>query len=78
MTQTITVFHLSPANFCNILMTGAKKDKEGPQSLVTFETFSRVLRGHDLTNKNTMTKTMTKTNTLREHNQRATLETFDL
>ena len=41
MTQTSTVFHLSPANFCNILMTGAKINKERPQSLVTFETFDQ-------------------------------------
>ena len=41
MTQTITVFHSSPANFCNILMTGAKKTKSDP----------RVMRGHDLTKK---------------------------
>ena len=46
------------------------------------------MRGHDLTNKKTMTKTntntntntktmtMTKTNTFREHLQRATLETL--
>ena len=52
MTQTITVFHSSPANFCNILMTGAKKTKSDP----------RVMRGHDLTKKKTMTKTNYKDN----------------
>ena len=42
------------------------------------------MRGHDLTNKKTMTNTktktmtMTKTNTFWEHLQRATLETCDL
>ena len=76
MTQTITVFYLSPANFCNILMTGAKKTKSDP----------RVMRGHDLTKKKTMTKTntktktktMPKTNTFREHPQGVILETCDL
>ena len=74
MTQTITVFHSSPANFCNILMTGAKKTKSDP----------RVMRGHDLTKKKTMTKANTKTktktkiDTLRELYQRAILDTCDL
>ena len=42
------------------------------------------MRGHDLTNEYTMTKTNTKTNTMtktnifREHLQRATLEPCDL
>ena len=52
---------------------------------MTFETFDvSVMRGHDLTNKETMTKTntkkktMTKTNTFSEHLQGAILETFDL
>ena len=44
----------------------------------------RVMRGHDATNKKTITKTitktktMTKTNTFREHLQRAILETIYL
>ena len=45
----------------------------------------RVVMRHDLAKKTmsktktkTMTMTMTKTNTLREHIQRATLESFDL
>ena len=40
----------------------------------------RVMRKHDLANKKTKTtrKTMTMTNTFREHHQRATFETFDL
>ena len=50
--------------------------------LGTLKHLIRVMWGHDLTNKNTMTKTntktMTKTNTFREHLQRATLETCDL
>ena len=80
MTQTITVFHSSPANFCNILMTGAKKTKSNPRVLWPLRHSTRVMRGHDLTNKNTMTKTktMTMTNTFREDPQRATQDTCDI
>ena len=42
----------------------------------------RAIRRHNLTKKKTMTKTktktVTKTNTIREHLQRAILETCDL
>ena len=79
ITQTITVFHLSPANFCR-----SKKTKSDPRDLWPLRHLTRVMRGHDLTNKktitktNTKTKTMTKTSTFRDHLQRATLETCDL
>ena len=58
--------------------------KNDPGDLCPLRYLIRVMRGHDLTNKNTLTKTntktktMTKTNTFREHLQRATIETFDL
>ena len=51
--------------------------------LVTFETFDQSnvetwLGQQIFTKKNTKTKTMTKTNTFREHLQRAILGTCDL
>ena len=49
-------------------------------TLWAFWQFIRVMRGLDLTNKKTVTKTktMAMANTLREHLQRAILETCDL
>ena len=55
-----------------------------PRDLWPLRHLIRVMRGHDLINKNTMIKTnvkimtMTKTNTFKKHIQRATLETCDL
>jgi len=51
-----------------------------PRGLWPLRHLIRVMRGHDLTNKKTITKTKTKTktNTFRKHLQRATLETCDL
>jgi len=55
-----------------------------PRDLWPLRHLIRVMKGHDLTNKKTMTNTntwtmtMTKTNTFWEHLQRATLETCDL
>ena len=55
-----------------------------PRDLWPLRHVIRVMKGHDLTNKKTMTNTntktmtMTKTNTFWEHLQRATLETCDL
>ena len=64
-----------------ILRTPSESD---PRDLWPLRHLIRVMRGHDLTNKKTMTNTktktmtMTKTNTFWDHLQRATLETCDL
>ena len=52
--------------------------KSDPRDLWPLRHWIRVRRGHDLTQKKTMTKTDTKTKTFREHLQRAIPETCDL
>ena len=52
--------------------------KSDPRDLWPLEHLIRVMRGHDLTNKNTMTKTSTKTKTMTETMTKTIPETCDI